>query len=413
MIEAPHSPAAEQALLGMLMLDNGNYELVKGQLPADEFYVPLYREMYKAVGGLLENKQEATPITVASKVAGTLFGSEQDLIPEFTAIFDSASRGQSVTTYAYYISQKAYERKMICYAKALTEAVTANKMDDVKIIQTDIAVLAQTFVQIRPENPLQQLQDSFKAACMGGHMMKTGVGNWDDAFGGLFKGSRYIIAGHGGVGKSAFAVNLAWNLAGTGKKVRWITFEEDANALWWRIQARFGKVHIGNFRNGLSDEFQTKVIHAHDELLNHDFLVYQNLDKVGNIIQTCGLCDLIVIDGMTSWPIPDATKIEKAGIVTEYAKTIADRTGAAVIVLSHVNGDGIKNGSSITSIYGGQAATFDPEGIVELRFSDKEALEHAEEREIKMHVIKNRYGPPNIVKKFMYCGKYQSYRDIM
>lgn len=411
---SPHSVYAEQGLLGLIMLDNSNYELVKGQLPPDEFYIPMYQALYKAIEVIIGSGMEANPITLSEKLSNDVWGDATKLNSDFNLIFDSASRSMSATSLAYVISQRAHERRMIEAAKLLTQAVEGNDADKAKEMQLHISQLMQTFSNVRPENPLEQLRKSFEAAKVGGLMMKTNVRGWDDAFGGLFKGSRYIIAGHGGIGKSAFTINLAWNMAVAGKKVRWISFEEKPEAIWWRIQSRFGKVSVSHFREGLDEKEQTQIMTVQEKLIGPDFLAYENICTVGQIIQTCGNCDLVVIDGITSWPLPQAeSKVEKAGIVTEYAKTIADRTGATVIMLSHVNGDGIKNGASITGLYGGQAATFDPEAIVELRFAEKEVPNGVMEREVKMFVIKNRYGPPNITKSFMYNGRHQTYRDLI
>ena len=408
----PHSSAAEQALLGLIMLDNTSLDLVRDQLPDTEFYIPLYRAMFQACCRLADLNMEISPISISSQLSGSEFGDEGTLNGQLTSIFDSASRANNITTYGYIISQKAHDRRMIEMAKLLTVAVESNKPDDAKIHQEALSTAVQTFSQMSPETALSQLQSSFKKASTGGQMLKTGVHGWDEAFGGLFKGSRYIIAGHGGIGKSAFTVNLAWNMAAAGRRIRWITFEEDADALWWRVQSRFAEVSIGQFRQGLNESHKAKVADVQGELIGPDFIVYKNISSPSAIIQMCGKCDLIVIDGITSWPLPNAeSKVDKAGIATEHAKTIADKTGASVILLSHVNGDGIKNGASITGLYGGQAATFDPEGIVELRFADKEATVGAW-REVKMHVIKNRYGPPGIVKSFAYEGQYQRYKDL-
>jgi replicative DNA helicase len=411
MIQMPNSVAAEQAIIGLCLLSNDNYKLVEGQLPPEDFYTPVYGEMYKAIGELIANRVEANPITMASQLRGKA-GENEQLQSLLVQIFDVANNAQSVTSLAFVISQCAYERRLIDGAGKLTEAVKGNNRDDAEKLKKEIAELVQSFSGTPQETPLSQIQKAVKAAEAGGNMMPTNLMAWDNTFGGLYKGSRYIIAGHGGVGKSALAVNIAANMGVNGYRVRWVTFEEDEVALWWRIQSRFSKVPIYAFRNGLSEAQKVALATNQDKYINSDLIVYKNLLTPSSVIQTCGMCDLIVIDGITSWPLPQAeSKVEKAGIVTEYAKTIADHTGAAVIMLSHVNSENLKGTSSISGLYGGQAATFDPEGIVELRFADKEAPEGQEYREVKMHVLKNRYGPPNITKSLSYCGKYQSYGD--
>lgn len=411
-LELPHSVSAEQALIGLILIDNANYGLVEGQLPAADFFVPTYCEMYKAIGELIAQRVEANPITMASQLRGRA-GNDAELNDLLRGIFDNASTASSVSSLAFVISRCAYERRLIAAAGALNDAVKANKADDAETLKKQISELVQSYSGTPQETALAQMQRATAEAKKGGSMLRTNLFAWDDAFGGIYKGSRYIIAGHGGVGKSALAVNIGVNMALNGNRVRWVTFEEDEVALWWRVQSRFSKVPIYNFRNGLSEAQQVAVTSSQSAYLKADFLVYKNLLTPSAVIQTCGQCDLVVIDGITSWPLPQVeSKVEKAGIVTEYAKTIADKTGAAVIMLSHVNSENLKGNSSISGLYGGQAATFDPEGIVELRFADKEPLPGKDDREVKMHVLKNRYGPPGITKSLKYVGKYQYYGDM-
>ncbi len=60
----PFDNAAEQALLGSLLITPDNYYDVAGMLTADMFYRPQHRKIYEAISGLLSHSQAADIITV-------------------------------------------------------------------------------------------------------------------------------------------------------------------------------------------------------------------------------------------------------------------------------------------------------------------------------------------------------------
>lgn len=382
----PHSPAAEQATLGIILSNNDLYSIVDERLQAGDFYVPLYADVYTAIGELIKSGMVANPISVAEKLEGK-HGTNAELLAHFTEMYEMAGLNGSISTSAYLVAEHAYQRRLIAAATELSKAATENRVEDAKAWQAALAELTTSFSNQNVETPLLQIKRAFHAAKKHNNMMLTGIHGWDSLFYGLFKGSRYIIAGQGGAGKSALAINIAWNMAKSGKRVRWLSYEEEPDAIWWRIMSREANEAYTSFRKGLTERQEANVATVQNNILGHDFLSFFNVPDLGSMINACGECDLIVLDGITSAPAQGAAnKIEKAGIVTEYCAKLAAKTGAAIIMLAHINSESAKNGASMTGIYGGQAATFDPEGIVDLRWFDDE------HKTIKMTVLKNRYG---------------------
>lgn len=392
-MKLPHSVTAEQALLGLIMAEPKRFDIVAERLTADDFYVPLYAEIYRTAESLLSEKLEPNPIAVSERMDCQPWGGTESVLQECVAFYEAASTSADMATIAYVVSEHAYQRKLIAAAGELTKAANDNRVEDAKAYQKLIAELSQTFVQRQATTPLIQVREALTKAKQKTNMLKSGVYGWDNQFGGLFKGSRYIIAGHGGAGKSALAVNIGWNIAKAGGRVRWLSYEEEPHALWWRIMARETGVPYTAFRHGLSDGQEAELVEKQGRYTGPDFLAFYNVPDVGQMINACGLCDLIVLDGITSAPAEGASnKIEKAGVVTEYCAKLAAKTGAAVIMLAHVNSDSLKTGASMTGIYGGQAATFDPEGIIDLRWADDNR------RAITMKVLKNRYGASGLTE---------------
>lgn len=64
----PHSPEAERAILGAILLDNGLISQAIEQLKEDDFYVPSHRRIFAAMIALFERGSELDPLIVAEEL---------------------------------------------------------------------------------------------------------------------------------------------------------------------------------------------------------------------------------------------------------------------------------------------------------------------------------------------------------
>lgn len=61
---SPHSPVAEVAILGAVLMDNSTWDLINGLLTENEFYGRQNRRIYRAITELMASKTPADAITV-------------------------------------------------------------------------------------------------------------------------------------------------------------------------------------------------------------------------------------------------------------------------------------------------------------------------------------------------------------
>lgn len=410
----PHSEAIEQALLGLLMVDNDKIVDTESQISQGSFYVPMHWVIYKTIAELNKAGLESNPFTISERIkTKEQFKDIIDLSylkQVFSLVMENTQFVGSASSTIYQLNTFKFQREVLALAELLQAAAKIHDVTGVEAAQKALAELHNQAIIKPAPLPIEQFQKAFQSAIKGGDMLPTGLSEWDNKIGGIFKGSRYIIAGHASVGKSAMALNIAWNMAKDGRRVRYLSFEEDADALLWRVMSREMCIPITSFRKGLTEHQQVIATEEQDKLSKHDFLVFYKLPDVTQMIGMCGLCDLVVIDGISAFPAPsDYTKIDKAGYVLDQCQLIAHRTGAAVIALSHINSDGLKHGPGFGSLYGGQAATFDPETIVELRWDEDTAK--LKIKRIEGHIIKNRYGASSQTMGFEFAGEFMTYRD--
>lgn len=413
MIELPHSPMAEQAVLSLLFVNNENFELVDGRLSPDDFFIPLHSEMFSICVEMKRAGQEFSPPAIIHKLQGK-YGTADELS---TLLRDMFLNGETVTdicTVASVVAECAYQRRLIDAAAKLTDASRSNDIKQTAEWQKIIGELSKGFSGITPQTPPNQIRQAIEAMGDKNRMMQTGMQFWDRLFGGLFREKLYVIAGHGGAGKSALAVNIAWNMAKGGHSVRWLSWEEDSQALWARIFARECEVDNTKMRTAtIADREMDKIVSFGQSIADKDFLAYYKLKDFGQMVDACGKCDLIVIDGLSRAPAPAGLGlVEKVGYVMQYLGELSHKTGATVLLLVHVNSDGVKNGASMSGLYGGQAVSFDPEGVVDLRRAD-DADAGAAWRKVAVKVLKNRYGPEGVTEHLMFNGSWMVFKEGM
>lgn len=410
MTHAPHSSVAEQSLLGMLMADNDLFALIDGRITPDDFYVPLHAAAFGIIQKLERENLDFAPPTVVPKLVDK-FGTEAELYPLFVQMYESAGNMRNIASVAHVVSEYALQRKLINAAKELTLAANGNDVEKAIQWQKEVASLAKGFTDFVPETTKAQVVSAINAAHNKTKMMATNLGCWDRIFGGIFREKIYTISGYGGAGKSALAVNIAWNMACHGYKVRWVSWEEDREALWCRILSRECGIDSKKIREGSISEGESAALHNKGmEIMGADFLAYYKLKDQIQIIDACGKCDLIVVDGLSRFPCTGASIIDRVQDSMKALGEISLKTGAAILLLAHVNGDSVKNGAGISSVYGGQVATFDPEGIVDIRRSD-DIIHDGGKRSITLTVIKNRYGPEGIKVPMWFEGMYQRFYE--
>jgi replicative DNA helicase len=222
---APHNIELEQALLGAVLVNNEAFYRVSDFLEPRHFFEPIHQKLYEIAGSLIRVGKTATPVTLKTflppdlDVAG-LTGSQYlaRLAAEATTVINAADYGRS-------IYDLAIRRSLILIGEELVNAAYDAPVDDrpqdqIEQAERNLYELAETG---RYDGGFQRFAQALTTAVeMAGNAylrdgklsgLASGLRALDLKLGGLQKSDLIILAGRPGMGKTALATNIAYNVA--------------------------------------------------------------------------------------------------------------------------------------------------------------------------------------------------------
>lgn len=218
----PQAVELEEAVLGALMLENDAYSQVCELLTPDSFYDPKHRQVYEAISQLGSNQRPIDMLTVTEQLRanGTLEAVGGALaITELTANVLSAA---NVEFHARIIAQKFLARRLIAFAsKVQTQAFDeANDIDDLlQEAEGNLFEISQTQLKrevIQIDSVINQAVQQIQLAAnreSGLSGLATGFTDIDAMTSGWQDTDLIIIAARPAMGKTAFVLSMAKNMA--------------------------------------------------------------------------------------------------------------------------------------------------------------------------------------------------------
>jgi replicative DNA helicase len=221
---APNNIDAEQALLGAILVNNDAYYRVSDFLEPGHFFEELHRRIYEVATSLIKAGKVATPITLKT------FLGDQDLGGVTVSQYLARLAGEATTVinaqdYGRTIYDLAIRRSLIGIGEELVNEaydspVESSPRDQIEEAERRLYELAETG---RYDGGFQRFADALTGAIdMAAAAFKregklsgiaTGLKDLDRMMGGLQQSDLVILAGRPGMGKTALATNIAFNIA--------------------------------------------------------------------------------------------------------------------------------------------------------------------------------------------------------
>src|SRR6202171_5084355 len=273
---APHNIEAEQALLGAILVNNDAFDRISDFLKAEHFSEEVHRRIFDIASQLIRAGKLASPITLKT------FLGEHDLggvtVPQYLArLAAEATTVINAEDYGRTIHDLALRRDLILIGEDIVNAaydapVNASPRDQIEDAERKLYSIAESG---RYEGGFQRFSDALttaidmaaKAFERDGRLsgIATGLADLDRYMGGLQPSDLVIVAGRPGMGKTALATNIAFNIASShedkpkpdgtretvnGGIVGFFSLEMSAEQLATRIIAEQAAVPSSKIRRG-------------------------------------------------------------------------------------------------------------------------------------------------------------------
>ena len=247
----PQNNEAEIAVLCCCMDAPDRLPLVTSSLRADDFYVPAHQKIYEMIYTLYSQSKTIDLITVgdALKKQGDL--EKVGGMEYLSSITDAHALISNLLDYIDIVRQKSMGRRLIRMLEEVTRETYTGETDPKNLLEVAISRLAELRDSNASDSALVQLKDIFEANVKHfTHADKEDVvtshfAMLDYVTNGFRPGTLSIVAARPSMGKSAFVINIAVNVALHDKvPVAFFSLEMNALEIANRILASRGDMPI-------------------------------------------------------------------------------------------------------------------------------------------------------------------------
>lgn len=358
---APHSSEAERTVIGALLLDPDAIFTVAPQLSPADFYDPVYRDIYDAIRQLSEKGMPVDFVTVAdslSKNPAIQNAGGSALLADLAAGVPTASH---VSRYVDIVLEKSRRRRLADIGSKIAklaheEAKTADELTE--MAEREFLALCRTATDDDPSR-LADLRSErydhyvtlYEADDPVAHYgIRTGFPPLDDLLTGLAPGQLIVVAGRPGMGKTAFALDIARSVAvDQGKVVSIVSLEMSKEEVFDRLFAKTLGVECWRLHKGLlsedqfasmgplMDEIETYPIYVDDD---PNATLVNIRSKARRHQMRYGL-DLLIIDYLQLIEVTDRlageNQTQRITYISKNLKALARELHCPVIALSQLS----------------------------------------------------------------------------
>jgi replicative DNA helicase len=371
---APHNLELERAVLGVILVHNEAFDRVADVLQPEHFYEGVHRRIFEVTSQLLRAGKIATPITIKMFLGDVDLGG-MSVAQYLARLAAEATTVINAVEYARAVRDLALRRNLILVGEEITSVAYDTPADvtprhQIEDAERKLYSLAEAG---KFEGGFQRFDEALthavdmaaKAFERAGNLSgtATGLSDLDRMMGGLQRSDLIILAGRPGMGKTALATNIAYNIAKAyraevtpdgrrealdGGIVGFFSLEMSAEQLATRIIAEQSGVASYKIRRGdiHQDEF-SKVVEASRQMQSAPLYIDQTggisiaqlAARARRLKRQRGL-DLLVVDYLQL--LSGASKkgdnrVQEMTEITTGMKALAKELDVPIVALSQLS----------------------------------------------------------------------------
>ncbi len=344
---------AEQSVIGALLQDPAKLDDVLELINDSDFYGAANRAIFKTIVSVHQSNKTADVITVGDAMgdAGTL--DHAGGFPYLVELSNNTPSAANIKSYAAIVADRAIERRITEAGQRIAE-IGDNESSDVDSkldsLHGEVAGLERrdivktvTFEQLI-KSRLLTLDGKFNGTHPRG--MATGFKDLDERYGGIGNTALWVLAARPAQGKTALAMNIAYNIARQGKEVIVFSLEMGKEELGDRLMASASGVNSKKIRSGqLEGEdwnnlsagvLKLRPLKIH--VIDIPAIDIHRAKAIARKFKRFGEIGLIVIDYLQLMTDSKAkSRFDEVSSVSRELKVLAKTIGCPVLALSQLN----------------------------------------------------------------------------
>ncbi len=423
----PYSLETEQAVIGSILINPECVTVVLSLVKPEYFYMPQHRAIMDAVMILDTLGSRIDALTILDKMNSSddsldYEGSKNYLFQTAQVVPSAAN----VENYCKIVREKYFLRTLIAISRETIDSAIEGSADADKILDST----EQKIYDIRKgktSGALQRLSDVISAEVYPNLVkissenadefkgIPTGFSKLDEITSGLNRSDLVLIGARPAMGKTSFALNIARNVAMTGKKVIFFSLEMSNEQLAARVLSTEARVESNKLRSGnISSEEWMRLAEATDRLtkcnLYFDDTSSITVPEMKSKIKRTKDVDVIIIDylGLMESAKKKENRVQEVTEITRSLKMLAKDLKIPVVCCAQLSRGPEKNGKSsnrpMLSDLRDSGSIEQDADIVLMLYREgyyKSSSQNADEIDMTqadVDVAKNRHGPTERIK---------------
>jgi replicative DNA helicase len=353
MVEAPRDKEAEQVVLASIILDEKAIYIVSDMLQETDFYEEHHRMAYHCMLQLQKDGIAIDHHTIKAELqrSGQLekFGG----ISALSLLTDGMPKTVNVKHYCSIVRRTSVARSLMQLAVSMHTKAAQQEDGPQELIEKVQGKLMELYGRyqsagLRPMSEIakegfRELEE--RKSDPAGYGIKTGFLDIDHLLGSMRPQNSIVLAARPGGGKTALAINIADNVAASGKRVAIFSLEMSQTELYCRLIGAKAHLGVGSLLQGSFAKNDWPAITAASGSLEGQPIC---IDDSGSITtaQIWARCkreqaerglDLVIIDYLQLVEGPGRSLYEKVTAISKEFKKLAKDLKIPVVSLCQQN----------------------------------------------------------------------------
>lgn len=353
----PNNMEAEQSVLGSIFVDSGTIKVLIDALNKDDFYTYRHKVIFTAMVGLFNDGVDIDYTTLTNILETKDLLKDAGGVDYILGLINFVPSIHNLHNYINIVKDKSMTRniqeacrKIIENGYVESDAVIFSNESEKLIFDIVKGRRTGDFVGIRKviDEVISKVENtSDNQGRLTG--LDTGFEELNEYTLGLQAGELMIIAARPSMGKSAFALNIAANVAKMSKRphIAFFSLEMGSDQLVGRMLSSESRIHSDKIRTGQITNAEWEQLNVAIDSLSKLNIMFDDVGtvKITEVRQKCrklaqeGKLDLVIIDylQLLSGSNPGVNRVQEVSEISRVLKEIARELKIPVIALSQLS----------------------------------------------------------------------------